>query len=70
MNNFVRVSIAALGIARTMATGIGFADPVQASADCQTVQWGFLGTARRTICDTPRGPGRRMDASSHGVAIR
>jgi hypothetical protein len=27
-----------------------------AAANCQTVQWGFLGTARRTICDTPRGP--------------
>jgi hypothetical protein len=69
MNNFVRVSIAALGIAGTMATGIGFADPAQASADCQTVQWVF---GHRTTHDLrhPAWPGRRMDASSHGVAIR
>jgi hypothetical protein len=56
MKNTVKGSIAALGIVGAMATGIGIASSAHASSNCQTVQWGFLGTARRTICDTPRGP--------------
>lgn len=48
--------LAAAGIGAALLTGsLVSTGTAHASANCQTVQWGFLGTARRTICDTPRG---------------
>lgn len=39
-----------------LGIGIGYASDVQAAPPgigCQTVLWGFLGSQRRTLCDTP-----------------
>jgi hypothetical protein len=48
--------VAAAMVAAALAAGTIAVAP-QASADgCQTVQWGFLGFKRRTLCDSPIGP--------------
>lgn len=47
----------ALAIAVLVGTGIAAATvPAKAApgVGCETIRWGFLGSQRRTVCDTPR----------------
>lgn len=39
-------------------TGIAWSGHADAAASvgCETIHWGFLGSQRRTICDTPKRP--------------
>jgi hypothetical protein len=49
--------LAAMAAGAVLAgTGIAYAADVKADPGigCQTDRWGFLGSSRRTICDTPR----------------
>ncbi|APD19274.1 hypothetical protein SEA_GODPHATHER_45 [Mycobacterium phage GodPhather] len=51
-------------IAATLAVGVLVGTGIAAAAEsdakpglgCETIRWGFLGSQRRTICDTPRRP--------------
>jgi hypothetical protein len=45
-----------LSVTVLVATGIGYAARAEAApgVGCETVRWGFLGSQRRTVCDTPR----------------
>lgn len=49
--------LAALAVAAIVIVGIGYATvPAKAApgVGCETIRWGFLGSQRRTVCDTPR----------------
>lgn len=52
----VRRILAATSIGAFVVTGIGWASHANAAPGigCETIRWGFLGTQRRTVCDTPR----------------
>ena len=54
----VRRAMWITGLAAIGAAGFMIAVPPHAHADntlgCQTDRWGFLGSQRRTLCDTPR----------------
>ena len=55
----VRRVLAAIAAGAVLAgTGIVYAADAKADPGigCQTVLWGFLGSQRRTICDTPQRP--------------
>lgn len=51
-----RLLAAVLSVLVLLGVGVGYASDVQAAPPgigCQTVLWGFLGSQRRTLCDTP-----------------
>lgn len=51
-----RAIVGTLSAAVLIGTGIGWAARADAlpGVGCEQIRWGFLGTQRRTICDTPR----------------
>lgn len=55
----VRRFFAGMSVGVVLVTGAGYATvPAKAApgVGCETIRWGFLGTQRRTVCDTPRRP--------------
>lgn len=55
----VRRFFAGMSVGVVLVTGAGYATvPAKAApgVGCETIRWGFLGSQRRTVCDTPRRP--------------
>lgn len=52
----LRAIVAGLAVLVLLVAAIGYAVDAKATPPgigCQTVPWGFLGSQRRTLCDTP-----------------
>ena len=61
LKSAARRSLIATVVGGSLVSGAAYLLPAHANADasgagCQTVLWGFLGSQRRTLCDSPIGP--------------